>query len=52
MYPALIDIFNESAKNEDVKVLVFTGNGEFYSSGNDLGGSASGDVETALGLYK
>lgn len=36
MYKDLIKIFDESARNEEVCVLVVTGSGDFYSSGNDF----------------
>lgn len=36
MYQKLSDIFEESARNENIKALVVTGNGDFYSSGNDF----------------
>ncbi|XP_001601941.1 enoyl-CoA delta isomerase 2, mitochondrial [Nasonia vitripennis] len=36
MYTRVIEILNESANNKEVTVLVFTGIGDFYSSGNDF----------------
>ena len=36
MYQGLINILTESAVNETVHVLVITGRGDFYSSGNDF----------------
>lgn len=35
-YEELTHALNEAAKDEDVKVCVLTGAGDFYSSGNDL----------------
>lgn len=36
MYRQIAKIIRESAKNETVHALVMTGNGDFYSSGNDF----------------
>ncbi|KAE9550861.1 hypothetical protein FO519_005923 [Halicephalobus sp. NKZ332] len=37
MYEAITRILYEADENKEVKVIVFTGAGEYYSSGNDLG---------------
>jgi len=37
MYPALIGGIKEAARDEGVRILVVTGTGEYFSSGNDLG---------------
>ena len=36
MYAAISDVLNEVAVDDSIKVLLLTGEGEFYSSGNDL----------------
>ncbi|XP_011501039.1 PREDICTED: enoyl-CoA delta isomerase 2, mitochondrial [Ceratosolen solmsi marchali] len=36
MYKDIIKILNESANNDAVTTVVITGNGDFYSSGNDF----------------
>jgi enoyl-CoA hydratase/carnithine racemase len=36
MYKDFIKIMHESANNDAVTVVVVTGNGDFYSSGNDF----------------
>ena len=36
MYQELTDILNDSSKNEKVQMLVLTGSGDFYCSGNDF----------------
>ena len=36
MYQDIIDILKSGAENPDVKVTLFTGNGDYYCSGNDL----------------
>lgn len=49
MYKELTLLLNESAKNPEVLVFALTGNGDFFSSGNDLtagltpGSSITGD---------
>lgn len=45
MYQKLIDIFKESANNDNVNALVLTGSGDFYSSGNDFISSLSSSSE-------
>ena len=37
MYEAITKLLYEADNNKDVKVIVFTGAGDYYSSGNDLG---------------
>ena len=37
MYQAITNILYEADNNKEVKVIVFTGVGDYYSSGNDLG---------------
>ncbi|EZA52833.1 Enoyl-CoA delta isomerase 2, mitochondrial [Ooceraea biroi] len=39
MYEELTTLLNESAKNEKVLIFALTGNGDFFSSGNDLSGA-------------
>ncbi|XP_074599353.1 enoyl-CoA delta isomerase 2-like [Brevipalpus obovatus] len=36
MYADITRILLDAAKDDNVKMIVFTGNGEYYSSGNDL----------------
>lgn len=36
MYGEIINAMSEAAKNPDIRFLVFTGNGDYYSAGNDL----------------
>lgn len=36
MYKDLVQILNKSAVNDAVRILVITGSGDFYSSGNDF----------------
>jgi peroxisomal 3,2-trans-enoyl-CoA isomerase len=36
MYLTLIATFRNANKNDDIKVVTITGNGDFFSSGNDL----------------
>lgn len=36
MYGEIIRAMSEAAKNPDIRFLVFTGNGDYYSAGNDL----------------
>lgn len=36
MYGAIIQVLKEAAEREDVRLLVLTGTGDFFSSGNDL----------------
>lgn len=35
-YTTLIKILNEDASNDNVVITIFTGNGDYFSSGNDL----------------
>lgn len=54
MYGEIIDVMSEAAENPDIRFLVFTGNGDYYSAGNDLNNfmvglaEADGDMEKAL----
>lgn len=36
MYNRVRDILNQAAKDDDISVMVLTGTGDFYSSGNDF----------------
>lgn len=36
MYQAIPEILEDAAKNPEIKMVIFTGNGDYYSSGNDL----------------
>ena len=44
MYKELTILLNESAKNNQVVIFVLTANGEFFSSGNDLGAAMTPDM--------
>lgn len=37
MYKELTILLNKSAKNDEVLIFVLTANGDFFSSGNDIG---------------
>lgn len=40
-YADLVEIFDDAAKDDSVTVVVLTGAGDIYSSGNDITGSIS-----------
>ena len=46
MYKELTKVLKESSTNEQVTCLVITGNGDFYSSGNDFSESMMSDEPT------
>ncbi|XP_051165537.1 enoyl-CoA delta isomerase 3, peroxisomal-like [Leptopilina boulardi] len=52
MYKQLGDIINESAKNNDIRMLVLTGAGDFFTSGNEFNVSLMGDVEGSTRKFK
>jgi peroxisomal 3,2-trans-enoyl-CoA isomerase len=43
MYQELTQLLNEADQDESVHVVVLTGAGDFYSSGNDIGNSMTSD---------
>lgn len=49
MYLKLIDLLNGDAKKDDVIITIITGNGDFYSSGNDFSEASN---ETGLATVK
>jgi len=52
-YQELIDILQDSAKDDNVNVVALTGAGDFYSAGNDFGQMLqSEDMEQALAKSK
>lgn len=46
MYKELTILLNKSAKNDEVLIFALTANGDFFSSGNDIG--AAMEVEMTL----
>lgn len=57
MYKELVMLLNESAKDEQVLAFALTGNGTFFSSGNDMQDSfmkedPSAAINTITLLYK
>ncbi|XP_026738179.1 enoyl-CoA delta isomerase 2, mitochondrial-like [Trichoplusia ni] len=50
MYLRLINIFNETAIDDSISVMVLTGAGDFYSSGNDF--SVATDMSKGLNVLK
>jgi len=48
-YRQLTNCLQWAGSNQDVRVAVLTGNGDFYSSGNDLSVFTSGDATTDAG---
>lgn len=44
MYKELTILLKESAKNNEVLTFVLTANGDFFSSGNDIGATMTMDA--------
>ncbi|XP_070171577.1 enoyl-CoA delta isomerase 3, peroxisomal isoform X2 [Polyergus mexicanus] len=44
MYKELTILLNESAKNDEILTFVLTANGDFFSSGNDIGATMTMDT--------
>lgn len=44
MYKELTILLNESAKDNKVLIFALTANGDFFSSGNDLGASMATEM--------
>ncbi|XP_043468004.1 enoyl-CoA delta isomerase 2-like isoform X2 [Leptopilina heterotoma] len=52
MYKQIGDIINESAKNDNVRMLVLTGVGDFFTSGNEFNVALLEDVEKSVRKFK
>lgn len=50
IYDELSSILNEDATNDSIVVTIFTGDGEYFSSGNDMGSASTGteDIEAVM----
>lgn len=48
MYKELTSILNESAKNNEVLIFALTANGDFFSSGNDIGATITMEVTSTI----
>ncbi|XP_029157769.1 enoyl-CoA delta isomerase 2, mitochondrial isoform X2 [Nylanderia fulva] len=48
MYKELTSILNESAKNDEVLIFALTANGDFFSSGNDIGASMTMEITPTI----
>ena len=52
MYKELTDIINNSISNDSVHILVLTGKGDFFCSGNDFSVDTSQNIKTSNELFK
>lgn len=52
MYMKVTMILQEAANDPDIDVLVLTGTGDYYSSGNDLVAASQSPAGTNLGILK
>lgn len=52
MYKQIGDIINESAKNDNVRMLVLTGVGDFFTSGNEFNVALLEDLEKSVRKFK
>lgn len=48
MYKELTLILNESAKNNEVLIFALTANGDFFSSGNDIGATMTMEMTPTI----
>lgn len=52
MYKKLADIINGSVENDSICMLVLTGKGDFFSSGNDFSAVMSPDIKNSNQMFK
>lgn len=58
MYKDLIKILHESIQNSTIYIVILTGNGSFFSSGNDFKSSLTSqdeddfDIKSIINVFK
>lgn len=52
MYKELGDVINDSSKNDDIQMVVLTGTGDFFTSGNEFNVSLLENTKRSVQTFK